>query len=155
MSAIPLAKLKNIFGSPNLNVECRRHLTRHSSHLEGRLRDIAETLGCKPIATNNVLQIHSHQKSLLDTVHCIRTRHRLAEAGRLLTPNTECRLKSPIEMKALFHDAKELLKNTEETAERCAFNFENLGYQFPKYPCLLYTSPSPRDVEESRMPSSA
>jgi len=24
-----------------------------------------------------------------------------------------------------------------------------------KYPCLLYTSPSPRDVEESRMPSSA
>ena len=23
------------------------------------------------------------------------------------------------------------------------------------FPCLLYTSPSPRDVEESRMPSSA
>ena len=25
----------------------------------------------------------------------------------------------------------------------------------PFYVCLLYTSPSPRDVEESRMPSSA
>ena len=25
----------------------------------------------------------------------------------------------------------------------------------PIKPCLLYTSPSPRDVEESRMPSSA
>ena len=25
----------------------------------------------------------------------------------------------------------------------------------PLYDCLLYTSPSPRDVEESRMPSSA
>ena len=25
----------------------------------------------------------------------------------------------------------------------------------PTYTCLLYTSPSPRDVEESRMPSSA
>ena len=25
----------------------------------------------------------------------------------------------------------------------------------PSYTCLLYTSPSPRDVEESRMPSSA
>ena len=25
----------------------------------------------------------------------------------------------------------------------------------PKRVCLLYTSPSPRDVEESRMPSSA
>ena len=25
----------------------------------------------------------------------------------------------------------------------------------PRYPCLLYTNPSPRDVEEGRMPSSA
>ena len=37
---------------------------------------------------------------------------------------------------------------------------EELGFALPKIPrkikvCLLYTSPSPRDVEESRMPSSA
>ena len=29
------------------------------------------------------------------------------------------------------------------------------GLVMPFSPCLLYTSPSPRDVEESRMPSSA
>ena len=29
------------------------------------------------------------------------------------------------------------------------------GYYKRSYGCLLYTSPSPRDVEESRMPSSA
>ena len=28
-------------------------------------------------------------------------------------------------------------------------------YWIPEQDCLLYTSPSPRDVEESRMPSSA
>ena len=28
-------------------------------------------------------------------------------------------------------------------------------YDLTPYGCLLYTSPSPRDVEESRMPSSA
>ena len=28
-------------------------------------------------------------------------------------------------------------------------------YLIKKYPCLLYTSPSPRDAHESRMPSSA
>ena len=28
-------------------------------------------------------------------------------------------------------------------------------YYYWDSPCLLYTSPSPRDVEESRMPSSA
>ena len=29
------------------------------------------------------------------------------------------------------------------------------AYEVLSDPCLLYTSPSPRDVEESRMPSSA
>ena len=33
---------------------------------------------------------------------------------------------------------------------------ENLYRNIPEYmDCLLYTSPSPRDVEETRMPSSA
>ena len=30
-----------------------------------------------------------------------------------------------------------------------------LGHDEPKYACLLYTSPSPRDQRGSRMPSSA
>ena len=36
-------------------------------------------------------------------------------------------------------------------------NIENYKFNshFPPNTCLLYTSPSPRDVEESRMPSSA
>ena len=32
---------------------------------------------------------------------------------------------------------------------------QSKGYELPDYPCLLYTSPSPRDDELSRMPSSA
>ena len=60
---------------------------------------------CLPvIATNDVMQIFAHQKSLLDTVHCIRTRATLANAGRYLTPNAECRQISQ-EMSALFWDA--------------------------------------------------
>ena len=35
-----------------------------------------------------------------------------------------------------------------------AMALESSGVPF-RYVCLLYTSPSPRDVEESRMPSSA
>ena len=32
---------------------------------------------------------------------------------------------------------------------------DKMDYQQERETCLLYTSPSPRDVEESRMPSSA
>ena len=40
---------------------------------------------------------------------------------------------------------------------RCYISFTNFCFldDAPVYTCLLYTSPSPRDVEESRMPSSA
>ena len=34
-------------------------------------------------------------------------------------------------------------------------HYVRANYQYQRYACLLYTSPSPRDVEESRMPSSA
>ena len=36
---------------------------------------------------------------------------------------------------------------------RWCFGHEGVLYKYDS--CLLYTSPSPRDVEESRMPSSA
>ena len=42
-------------------------------------------------------------------------------------------------------------------ARQCHQGQTRLGRdgKVPYYDCLLYTSPSPRDVEESRMPSSA
>ena len=36
-----------------------------------------------------------------------------------------------------------------------ASNLHGLGYALLQYTCLLYTSPSPRDRQKSRMPSSA
>ena len=42
---------------------------------------------------------------------------------------------------------------TKYTQDGEAMQIRNYGA--PYNPCLLYTSPSPRDVEESRMPSSA
>ena len=45
--------------------------------------------------------------------------------------------------------ARAMIKNSD--LEGCAILVEDSGI----FICLLYTSPSPRDVEESRMPSSA
>ena len=54
-------------------------------------------------------------------------------------------------IKVLEYDNAELVKRDEVLSLRCKelaskTNFRN---------CLLYTSPSPRDLRESRMPSSA
>ena len=49
---------------------------------------------------------------------------------------------------------KALRKTTLVTALALSCGFSVLAYAHSGA-CLLYTSPSPRDVEESRMPSSA
>ena len=63
----------------------------------------------------------------------------------------------------LIYDTQsvEELQLMSKTALRSTNNFDSylkeLDYNFKvlRDACLLYTSPSPRDVEESRMPSSA
>ena len=52
-----------------------------------------------------------------------------------------------IAFKALY----EAFKDSDETSALEFLSSDGASY----YLCLLYTSPSPRDVEESRMPSSA
>ena len=60
------------------------------------------------------------------------------------------------------------LKKIKELADELSVTKQNIQYHYQRLPkelqlknsngsnlCLLYTSPSPRDVEESRMPSSA
>ena len=47
-------------------------------------------------------------------------------------------------------------EHQEETVRKSAKKINDAINNYEeKYACLLYTSPSPRDVEESRMPSSA
>ena len=55
---------------------------------------------------------------------------------------------------------KELSKLTYKLVKKDYLHFAFTGFlcivvSMTFYTCLLYTSPSPRDVEESRMPSSA
>ena len=67
---------------------------------------------------------------------------------RSLTRNLE------LEREDLSSYAKQQLDAMEDgTANLMRFRYE-VGRKYYKI-CLLYTSPSPRDVEESRMPSSA
>jgi len=51
--------------------------------------------------------------------------------------------------------ATEVLDAVERAGGSLALNGGQIKYTIPKEACLLYTSPSPRDLSTSRMPSSA
>ena len=72
-----------------------------------------------------------------------------------------------VEKRRIIHRNPELMYEEFETSKLVQNTLEDLDIPFEKdiaitgvvgtigNGCLLYTSPSPRDVEESRMPSSA
>jgi len=62
----------------------------------------------------------------------------------------------PEQTKKYFYICQEKLGMVPNVLQAHAFDIDKLNAFTGLYnTCLLYTSPSPRDVEESRMPSSA
>jgi error-prone DNA polymerase len=126
--------LTRIFGHNNVYVELQRHFHREQELRNRAAIEIARSLKLPLLATNGVRYATPEAHELADVFTALRNHCTLNTAGRLLTRNSECYLKSPKEMKKLFADLPEAIANTVELSSRLEFTLEDLGYEFPKYP---------------------
>ena len=122
----------------------------------------------KPIIMNYVQRIESFFINALDTLYPIRS-------GKSITENT-CTISLEKELLQVLQINIEEVKNPEQVTKDFLAALPKIKYEITKdivsiyegdpaaksqneiilaYPCLLYTSPSPRDGLLSRMPSSA
>jgi error-prone DNA polymerase len=129
-----LHALCEIFGKENVYVELQRHFSLDEERRNQAAIELARNLRIPLLATNGVCHALPEQREILDVFTCIRHHRVLANAGRLLSYNSERYLKSPAQMAALFSDLPEAIVNTEEVASRLKFTLSDLGYQFPAYP---------------------
>src|SRR6266496_4329284 len=127
-------RLTQLFGQENVYVELQRHFRREQELRNRAAIEIARSLKLPLLATNDARYATKDARELADVFTSIRNHCALNTAGRLLARNSECYLKSPQEMKALFADLPEAISNTVELSSRLAFTLEDLGYEFPKYP---------------------
>jgi error-prone DNA polymerase len=126
--------LLEVFGRDRVYVELQRHLVRGEERLNRRLIDLAQHFRLPLLATNGVQHATPPGRETLDVFTCIREHTHLDAAGTRLSINAERHLKNDAEMKALFRDQPDAIKNTLRLAERLQFSLENLGYDFPDYP---------------------
>jgi error-prone DNA polymerase len=126
--------LVDAFGRDNLYVEIQRHFLRGEDRVNQQLCDLAEQFRVPVIATNGVQYARPSGRQVLDVFTCIREHTHLDAAGQLLTQNAERHLKSDAQMRALFPDHFEAIKNTARLADRLEFTLENIGYEFPSFP---------------------
>jgi error-prone DNA polymerase len=129
-----LAQLTRIFGNKNVFVELQRHYRRKEEMRNQALVEIAHSLRLPLLATNGISHATQERRELLDVLTCVKHKTTIFEAGRLLSYNAECHLKSSSEMKRLFADLPEAFAQTGELAARLSFTLEDLGYEFPRYP---------------------
>jgi len=129
-----LARLVTMFGRSNCYVEVQRHLEREQERVLQGLVTLAREAQVPLIATSQPLYARPEGRLLADVFTCIREKTDLDHAGRRLSVNGECRLRSGREMTRLFHDLPDALANTGELAMRLAFTLKDLGYRFPDFP---------------------
>ena len=129
-----IGELCRIFGRDNVYVELQRHFCRDEEARNQAAIEIARKLNLPLLATNGVCFTHPQQREVLDVFTCIRNHLNLANAGRLLSRNSEKHFKSHDEMSKLFADLSEAIANTEALSSRLKFALNDLGYEFPKYP---------------------
>ena len=127
-------RLIHIFGGDNVYVELQRHFHREQEARNRAAIEIARSLRLPLLATNGVRYATHEAREICDVFTAIRNHCTLNTTGRLLARNSECYLKSPEEMNALFADLPEAIANTVELSSRLEFTLEDLGYEFPKYP---------------------
>ena len=129
----PIPDLVRTFGQANVFVELQRHRLRGEERTIRELTALAQQHLLPLLATNGVCYATAAGRPALDAFTCLRHHTHLDAAGRLLSPNSERRLKSAAEMTALFHDIPEAIHNTLTLADRLTFRLADLGYHFPSY----------------------
>jgi len=130
----PNPRILDLFGAKNIYVELQRHFNRNEEAHNQALIDFARRHHLPLLATNGVSHATPQSREALDVLTCVRHKVKIADAGRLLSINSERHLKSAQQMTRLFADLPEAIANTKELSDRLQFTLADLGYQFPKYP---------------------
>jgi error-prone DNA polymerase len=102
----------------------------HAARL-GEWIALGRLCGVPLLATNDVHYHIPQRRPLQDVLTCIRHGCTIHNAGFKLFPNGERYLKSPQQMHALFAEHPQAIARGLEIAEACAFNLDELRYEYP------------------------
>ena len=125
------AVYRDIFGERLYLAASRRYSGDDAKQLF-RLSQLSSRLGIPMVATNDVHYHEPSRRPLQDVLTCIREKCTIQNAGFRLHQNAERYLKSADEMKRLFNQYPEAIRNTQEIAEACQFNLHMLKYEYPE-----------------------
>ncbi|MGM9478120.1 error-prone DNA polymerase [Pedobacter sp. GSP4] len=97
-----------------------------------RLSELSKKTGIPLVATNDVYYHNAQRRELQDVLSCVREKCTIHNAGYLLFQNAERHLKPEAEMKRLFRQYPDALKNAVKISDACTFSLDSLQYIYPE-----------------------
>jgi DNA polymerase III subunit alpha len=121
---------KQTLGAENFYLELQNHTIPEQAKVNKHLIPWAKEFGLKCVATNDVHYIEKGHSHAHDCLICIGTQALLSDTKRMKYVESQFYLRSAQEMKALFAEVPDAVKNTMEVAEKCnvEFDFKTLHY---------------------------
>ena len=127
-------KLRDIFGENNFFLELQDHGIPEQKFVNQGLMRISAETGIPLIATNDCHYLYKEDAEAHDVLICIQTQKIVTDDDRMKYEGGQFYVKSPEEMKEIFHYIPEAIENTEKIAERCNVEIEFGKYHLPEYP---------------------
>lgn len=109
----------DIFGSDNYYLELQSNGLEEQLEVNKALIKISDETGIPLITTNDVHFINKEDARAQDILMCVQTGKKYNDDQRMKFNTDEVYLRSPEEMKALFKNRTDALKNTVKIAEEC------------------------------------
>ncbi|MBI4372356.1 MAG: DNA polymerase III subunit alpha [Candidatus Omnitrophica bacterium] len=132
----------DIFGKENFYLELMSQGIEAQQKLIEHYPSFAKEFGLKLVATNDCHYIHRTDAQAHDALICIGTGSVLSDQDRMRYHGDQFYLKSAEEMRGLFKDYPEAIRNTIEIAERC-----NLELNFKETHLPLFSPPDKKDPD--------
>ncbi|HSC51027.1 MAG TPA: DNA polymerase III subunit alpha, partial [Gaiellaceae bacterium] len=128
------AALARAFGPARFFVELQRPYERGDARRLAALRDLAESLGVRTVATGDAHAHHPRRTALQDVLVAIRCRTSLDGCEAERRGNRESILLAPDEWPERFPHDRDAVARAAELAERLEFDLtEDLGYRYPDF----------------------
>jgi len=124
---------RSIMEKDNFFLELQENAIPEQKDVNANLIKIGKELNIPLVATNDVHYLSRDRSAAHDALLCIQTQTTLDDPNRMRLQTDEFYFKSPQEMKTLFKDIPEAIKNTCEIASRCNLELDFKSVHLPKY----------------------
>jgi DNA polymerase III subunit alpha len=124
---------KQVFGPERFYLELQNHQLAEQQKVNRQLLEWSKEFGLKLVATNDVHYLEKKHSHAHDTLICIGTQTVLSDTKRMRYAPEQFYLRSAEEMKALFSEVPEAIKNTLAIAEMCNVSIEFGKLHYPVF----------------------